>query len=283
MNKKFIIFTDIDGTLIDLTTFDPGPVTDVLPKLQKKDIPIVLCSAKTAMEQIKLREFLNIKDPFIVENGGGIYIPKGYFEDKIIKEISPQIEYEDHYIKICVGTSYKYIRKILEIIKKEEKIYFIGFGDLDVNEISRLTGLDKKDSELAKKREFDETIVEIDKISVDILKTRLKEFGLKLIHGGRFYHVISKDASKGKSVIILKNLFKNKYKTELVTIGIGDSENDYDMLKHVDYPYVVEKKSGGWINFDIFDLKKIKGIGPHGWVNVIKDVGILEGQAPNFL
>lgn len=275
MGNKIIIFSDIDGTLIDLTTFDPGPVVQILPLLQKKVVPVILCSAKTAMEQIKLRKMLSIQDPFIVENGGGIYIPNGYFEDKILKSLYPNITYEKEYIKIKLGKPYKYIRQILKKIKDEEKISILGFGDLDIDHISKLTGLPKEDASLAKNREFDETILEIDIKLINTIKKRLKEYGLKLVHGGRFYHILDKDVSKGKSIKILKQLFQQKYGTSVETIGIGDSLNDLDMLKSVDHPYVVEKKSGGWNNFDIPNLKKMKGIGPYGWINVIKDIGIL--------
>ncbi len=52
---------------------------DAIRNLQSLDIPIVFCSSKTRAEQQVYREELGINAPFIVENGGAVYIPKDYF------------------------------------------------------------------------------------------------------------------------------------------------------------------------------------------------------------
>jgi len=66
-----IVFSDLDGTLLDHRTYDYSPALPALAKLQEKQIPLVFCTSKTAAEMIPFRKEIKNKDPFIVENGGG--------------------------------------------------------------------------------------------------------------------------------------------------------------------------------------------------------------------
>src|ERR687890_869303 len=99
-----VVFTDIDGTLVDINTAEYGKKTNELIRIMKeKNIPLILTSAKTRLEQNKIREDLGLSDPFIVENGGAIVIPKGYFPDYALKDIeytlreTQETEDEDRY------------------------------------------------------------------------------------------------------------------------------------------------------------------------------------------
>ncbi len=271
MENRLIIFSDIDGTLMDLTTFDMGPVIEFLPDFKKYSIPLILCSAKTMAEQERIRSILQINDPFIVENGGGIYIPSNYFPIYELNNLKKNIRISGNYIILELGVPYKKIREILCKIRAHNNLTFVGFGDLDVDEVSRLTGLTVRDAHLAKQREFDETII-IPKNEIDILRQELERYGLTCIHGGRFYHVIGAKASKGDCVKILNKLFSNIFGKKPISIGIGDSPNDMSMLMAVDIPFLVEKKHGGWTNVDLLNIKKVKGIGPKGWVNAVKEI-----------
>jgi len=263
---KLIIFTDIDGTIMDLTTFSMDPVLDVIPKIKEYKIPIIFVSAKTKTEQEKIRRRLGIQDPFIVENGGGIYIPDKYFNfslQKIVKDYF-EIKKTNNYTILSIGKDYKKILTILKEIRANTNIPFIGFGDLSAEEVSKLTGLSLEDAKEAKQRDFDETII-IDEKYLPKLKEELARYGLKCIFGGRFFHVMDKRASKGLCVNALKKLYTKKYSEKIITIGCGDSKNDLTMLKEVDIPILVEKKGGGFTDITLPGLIKVKGEGPVGW------------------
>lgn len=270
---KLVIFTDIDGTIMDLTTFSMDPVLDVIPKIKEYKIPIIFASAKTKTEQEKIRKRLGIRDPFIVENGGGIYIPHKYFNfslEKILEDYF-EIKKTTGYTIVSVGKDYKKIQSILKEIKSHTNLPFIGFGDLTAKEVSRLTGLSIKDARNAKQRDFDETII-IDEKYLPKLKEELARYGLKCIFGGRFFHIMDKRASKGLCVNTLKKLYTKKYNDSIITIGCGDSKNDLTMLKEVDIPILVEKKGGGFTNISLPGLIRVKGEGPIGWKNGILNI-----------
>jgi mannosyl-3-phosphoglycerate phosphatase len=77
--KKPIIFTDLDGTLLDYSTYSFEKALPALQLLKEKDIPLIICSSKTKKEIEYYRKKLDNHHSFISENGGGIFIPKGYF------------------------------------------------------------------------------------------------------------------------------------------------------------------------------------------------------------
>ncbi len=81
--KKLIIFTDLDGTLLDYSTYSFEAAIPALQLLKEKNIPLIICSSKTGKEIEHYRKKLGNTHPFISENGGGIFIPKGYFDFRV--------------------------------------------------------------------------------------------------------------------------------------------------------------------------------------------------------
>jgi len=75
-----VIFTDIDGTLLDSYFPDLNKVKKLVEKTLQNGIHLILCSSKTELEQDLIRSNIQLKDPFIVENGGATIIPLGYFK-----------------------------------------------------------------------------------------------------------------------------------------------------------------------------------------------------------
>lgn len=150
---RLIIFTDLDGTLLDRETYSYEKVLETISTLKKHKIPIVFCSHKTCAElQIYLRK-LAINDPFIVENGGAIFVPCNYFAfdfeyHKIV---------DDNFV-IELGTSYEYIRTKLKKIENEIGMPIKGFGDMSIEEVAEDSGLTFELAACAKKREYDETL-----------------------------------------------------------------------------------------------------------------------------
>ena len=76
---KTIIITDLDGTLLDSATYSFRPALPALSLIRARNIPLILCSSKTRAEMEEIRRQLNNNHPFVTENGGGIFIPHGYF------------------------------------------------------------------------------------------------------------------------------------------------------------------------------------------------------------
>ncbi len=261
---KRVVFTDLDGTLLDPATYSCEKSLDALKLLQKKETPIIFCSAKTRAEQEVYRRELHISDPFIVENGGAIFIPEDYF--------SFTFDYQKRrngYKVIELGIPYNEVRKKLKKVEKELGVEIKGFGDLSGEEVAQSSGLSLEFAALAKQREYDETFIitgsEGDKEAV---LRRIEEEGLNWAHGGRYYNAMGGN-DKGKAVNILTELFRRKL-DRVETIGIGDSQNDLSMLAAVDIPVLVQKPGNRWEDIDLTNVYKIEGVGPVGWTRAIR-------------
>ncbi len=250
----YVIFTDLDGTLLDENYSYKG-AESVLKKLKDLKIPVIFCSAKTRAEQEVIRRDMGINDPFIVEDGSAIYIPKGYFGKR-------KGEVVDDYEVLILGVRYEVI---VEKIKELRKRYDIkSYYFMSDEEVAEVTGLDLNSARLAKAREFSETVVKADKEAIEELK---KHFNVLI--GGRFIHVYGKEADKGKAVRILTEMYREIY-GDVITVGIGNSYTDEPLLKSVDIPALVKNPDGKWVDLDLKNVYKADGIATDGWSEVIE-------------
>lgn len=256
---KLVLFTDLDGTLLDPVTYSCQKALPLIKRLRQRGIPIVFCSHKTRAEQEVYRQELGVPDPFIVENGGAIFIPQGYF--------SFSFDYDKDrggYQVIELGKPYAEIRRTLEQIRAEIGVDFRGFGDMSAEEVAADAGLDLRAAQRAKDREYDETVKPVENSEeMDRVLRAIKEAGLNYTHGGRYYGVMGAN-DKGRAVAILADLFRKKL-DKVETVGIGDSCNDLPMLAVVDIPILVQKPGERWEEMDLPHLERTEGVGPEGW------------------
>ena len=262
MADNIIIFTDLDGTLLN-TTYAYNSAMPALALIEKHKIPLVFCSSKTRSEIELYRKKLGNGHPFISENGGGIFLPVGYFEtDKIIPAHERMLS--NRYDMIVLGAHYAELRTTL-IRLQREGFLIKGFGDMSTEEISQRMGLSTEEAKMAQQRDFDEPFFYEDKEGkLDDLLDSIKHKGFNFTKG-RIYHLLGQ-SDKGKAVSILINLYRQKC-GPVTTIGIGDSQNDLPMMEKVDIPVVVQKPDGTYDLSLMAGSKPIKaeGIGPEGW------------------
>ncbi|MEK6577024.1 MAG: HAD-IIB family hydrolase [Nitrospirota bacterium] len=285
-----IIITDLDGTLLHPKTYSFEAARPALIHIKERRIPLILCSSKTRGEIELYRKWLENRHPFISENGGGIFIPRKYFEFPVKGEL------QKDYTTINLGMPYDKLRDVLMKIREGLGIKVRGFGDMNVKEVADLAGMSLFEAELAKKRDFDEPFVfeegelRVEEFlkAVDTQRARralrgrlhpalpvegatqapkIEEAGLHWTQG-RFFHILG-DSDKGKAIKILKDLYEKAY-GKIKTIGLGDGLNDLPLLQEVDYPVLVQKEDGRYeTRIDLPGLIRADGIGPEGWANAV--------------
>lgn len=263
IHPKIIFFTDLDGTVLDLESYSYEHSLSALNELKKHDIPIIFCSHKTRAEQLVLRKEIGVDDPFIVENGGAIFIPKGYFNFRFDYQ-----KESDDFIVIELGKSYEYIQSTLQKIETSFDVSLRGFSDMSVEEIAIDSGLSYECAKLAKKREYGETlIIQGTKENIERLLKSIENVGLKWTHGGRYFSVTAGN-DKGAAVELLMNLFRKKY-SYIKAIGVGDSLNDVPMFENVDESFLVQKSGGLWDDISVNNMTKIDEVGPKGFQKAV--------------
>jgi mannosyl-3-phosphoglycerate phosphatase len=266
--SRFLIFTDLDGTLLDHDSYAWAEAQPALDLCKRRSIPVILVSSKTRAEMNPLRLQLGLSYPFVSENGGGIFFPA---EDTPSPPAGAALS--EGLWKLSLGTSYDLLVKSLREIRKELDLPIRSFSEMSVEEISLLTALDRGTARLAAMREYDEPfIIQVEKKPVlDFLQGAARRRGLRVTAGGRFYHLHG-DTDKGIAVERIVSWYKASH-PHVVTIGLGDSPNDFDMLRKVDYPFLVQPlRSFPGIEDEIPCLLVTKAKGPAGWNEAVVDI-----------
>jgi mannosyl-3-phosphoglycerate phosphatase len=261
---QLIILTDLDGSLLDATSYSHNAATEALQQIQDLRIPIVLVSSKTRAEMEPLRIRLRNRHPFIVENGGGIFIPRSYFPFLV-----EQAPVRGQYQVVELGLPYMELRVALKEIEQDLGYGLLGFGDMSMEEVAHYTGLSPADAALAKQREFDEPfLIDHDGITCEDLRPYVESRGLRCTKGGRFFHLMG-TSDKGRASRLVLEWYRRHAESqgrEVVSIGLGDSLNDLPMLKAVDRPILVQKPDGTYDpDIHLPHLNYAEGSGPIGW------------------
>ncbi len=257
-----LIFTDLDGTLLDHETYSWKKAEPALRLAKRMDVPVIFCTSKTRAEIEVCRKRIGNKEPFIAENGEVIFIPKGYFSRRPV-----QSNTIGKYHVIALGRPYRELRDVIRKMRKEG-LKVRGFGDMTPKEVIKLTGLSAREARLAMKREYDEPFI----LAEGKQEAGVREFAsknnLRITKGGRFYHLMGSSGGKGIAAGILSSLYGIEAGKPPVTAGLGDSENDFPLLRMVSVPYLLKRhdgshapKSGAFIRY--------KGKGPEGWNSAV--------------
>jgi mannosyl-3-phosphoglycerate phosphatase len=202
------------------------------------------------------RKRLDNRHPFISENGGGIFIPDGYFPFPVEGEPREGIQV------ISLGMPYAEIRRRFMELRARLGIAARGFGDMTPEEIAALTGLRIDNAVLAGQRDFGEPFL-FPGAPDERFLLAIEAEGLRWTQG-RFFHVMG-DHDKGRAVTILRQMYE-RISGPVLSIGLGDSLNDLPLLLSVDRPVLVRKEDGTHdARIEIPGLVRTKGIGPAGW------------------
>lgn len=265
MESSLLIFTDLDGTLLDHHTYSFAGAADTLQRLHHLSIPLVLTSSKTRMELLGLQKQLGLSEAFISENGGGIFIPQDHalHDPDFFEEM-------DGCRGVVFGRPYDYIRQIFARFREPYKLK--GFGDMSVEEIMDLTDLNREDAELAVQRDFSEPFLFLEQPRPRELQKDLAGFGLTLTRGGRFYHLMGEGQDKGRAVTEAKRLFAAVSQKKMTTVGLGDAPNDFTMLKAVDIPVLIPRPDGSFEHMELAGLRKAPFPGSRGWGVIVAEI-----------
>ncbi len=255
----YLVFSDVDGTLIDHDTYEYQAAREGLALLKRSAVPLILVSSKTLSEMEILYRELNLEGPFIFENGGGI--------------VWPEARKNPEYIGMAAA-ELREMRKNLETVLGEPVVFIT---DMDIEEIMKYTGLTRERALLSGQRLTSLPFLipsgriitreDMKKVNGDLIR-----MGLSMTKGGRFYHFLSARSDKGSAIRRVIDYYKGRSDADIVTIGIGDNENDIAMFNVVDIPVAVRRKDGSIIETAMGHIRKMKGTGPAGFSEAIRTI-----------
>ena len=252
-----IVFSDLDGTLLDHHTYSWEAARPAIERLRRLAIPWIMVTSKTRAETEYWRRLVGNEHPFVVENGAAAFIPAGYFPGPAPQALEWAIPYAD----IVTG---------LDAAAHEVGCRIFGFHQMSVEEVAAACDLPLEQAVLAKKREYDEPFRVLDAGREEALVAALEKRGLRTSQGGRFWHA-SGPSDKARAVLALQALYEASGRP-VTTIGLGDAMNDLPFLKVVDIPVVVRSAQSMRLAAELPRAMLSERPGPEGWNEAVLEL-----------
>lgn len=249
---RLVVFTDLDGTLLDHETYSWTPAKPALAELERRGVPLVLASSKTAAEIVLLHDELGLGTaPAIVENGAGLFEP-GAAEERGDDE-------------------YRRIREALATLPGDLARRFRGFGDMNAAEVAEMTGLSERNAEQARTRCFSEPgLWQGGDTELQGFLGLLAERGIVARRGGRFL-TLSFGCTKADAMREVVARLEAE-----VTVALGDAPNDAEMILAADYGVVVRNDDAPRMPPLAADppgrIRYTAEPGPSGWNTAVLDL-----------
>lgn len=232
---QVLVFTDLDGTLLDHHTYTYDEAQGLLGELRDQKIPLIFSSSKTRVEIEPLRLATHNQHPFIVENGSAVYVPKDYFGRKPHGTILR----ENYWVKEFAERRQHWLQ-ILKRLEKQFEGCFTSFSRLGSEGIAQAADISLKEAALANQRQYSEPLLWTgDNTKRQAFINELIRAGAFVQQGGRFLNV-NGNGDKGSALRWLLSHYRVQQPAETFhTISLGDSQNDAPMLEASDTAIIV--------------------------------------------
>lgn len=241
---KYIIVTDLDGTLLNHQTYEFAAALDGIYELKQRSIPLILNSSKTQSEILEIRHQLKNQEPFVCENGG-------------ILCGMENIQY--------LATPRSQFLEDLAVIKAKLNLKYQGFSEVTIDDVVSWTGLTARDAEKAMERKATEPLLWQDSdFALDHFRQELAKHQLQCVKGGRFHHVMG-FFNKASCFTQLKQYYAQIWQEEIRIIALGDSPNDLPMLEKADYAVIIPNAKGNKLKLSQTSTYFASQMAPIGW------------------
>lgn len=257
-----LVFTGLGGSLLDHHSYDWQPAIPWLQRLAQAGISVIPVTSKTRAELLALRLDLGLREaPFIAENGAVIGLPPSWQHARLDRNPS---DIEGLSIK-TLGVDIDFLRWRLDVLRTRMKVHFRGMGEMTLDEIVAATELSEPAARLTRVREGSEPLIWDDSDqALDAFRDVLRNDGLRLTRGGRFWHVTG-DVDKGRAVRWLISRFIALRGASPWTLGLGDGPNDVPLLEAVDQAVLIRGAHRQPVDVTHPALYHTCDTGPRGW------------------
>lgn len=257
IHEPLLIFTDLDGTLLDSHTYDWQPAAGWLTRLRESSVPVILCSSKTHAEMSLLQKTLDLQGlPLIAENGA-------------VTQFDAHWQSMAGFPRLLASITHSEITLILQKLREKSHYKFTTFDDVDEATIAEWTGLNRSQAALTRLHEASVSLIWRDSDErMQEFASHLQELGLQFVQGARFWHVLDASVSKDQAANALIAIYQQLWGKRPITLGLGDGPNDAPLLEVMDYAVIVKGLNRQGIHLNKEDPERIyrtRQEGPAGW------------------
>lgn len=265
--ERVLIFTDMDGTLLDHHSYSFEAAKTTIEALKNKDACIIPNTSKTYSELIELRENIGLNGPFIVENGAAIYVPASF----MLRDKSHFTLKDGFYVKSFARPRQIFI-ELLNKLPNEFSGLFKAFHQMTLQEIAAYTDLPLHAAQKAQDRLYGEPIKWLGNNleQKQAFIKALRDLGGHVVEGGRFIHFADK-TDKAIAMQYFKEILQAESTKNIVSVALGDGNNDLSMLEKADISICIKSPVNPKLSISKSSNVFYTNLeGPEGWAQSIQ-------------
>ncbi|HUP60221.1 MAG TPA: HAD-IIB family hydrolase [Thermoanaerobaculia bacterium] len=258
--NRWAVFTDLDGTLLDGTTFDLEPARPALDRLRAANIPVVPVTSKTFAEVEPLARELGLRHALIVESGGGIARRDG-----------------DAWSLEALGPSSDVLRDAIDELQRRTGARIARYSAMPAGEAERYSGLSGESLARSQRRDCSEPFIIEAGTAEDVIGAAAA-MGFRVRRGGRFLH-LGGTGGKGEAVARVRE----ELGRDLTMVALGDAPMDAEFLVLADIPVVIPRRGGTpdpELVLRVPHARVAPAPGPAGWAAAVDAVWRELGNPP---
>ena len=247
MTDRWVVMTDLDGTLLDHDSYDWQPAEPALRRLRALNIPVVAVTSKTRAELRDVRSSIPYLSPVYGCENGGLVVDR--------RREPEQVE--------VLGSPVDTLVACFERIRAEQGVLGLGFHEVSDARVAEWTGLPLAQAARAHRREASLPVYWPDDVPGRSAFVRaVEQAGLRVLVGGRFLH-LSGLADKGSALVRIREWLAGG--ESLKVMALGDSGNDDALLAAADRAVRLPPKHGAARAEPISQAILASKPGPEGW------------------
>lgn len=220
MSISTLVFTDLDGTLLDHADYSYEAARPALEFLQREGIPLVLCTSKTAAEISSMRQDPALHDcTAIVENGAGILRAGAQVAEP--------------------AATHQQLMQLVDRLPEDIRAGFSGFSSWSPQTLMEHTGLDPDKARYARQRDYSEPgLWQGSDSSRRQFIDALESLGIRAQQGGRFL-TLGFANNKADRMMEIVDEQRLQSGSDVISVALGDAANDIEMLERADFGIVI--------------------------------------------
>jgi mannosyl-3-phosphoglycerate phosphatase len=217
---RVVVFTSVDGTLLDERTFDAGPAREAVARLHSAGVPVIPVSVMTLDEITPIAADLQMQHAMIVEAGGAIARWSGERWD----------------VEPCGPPAETLLDVVLDI-ENRSGANLLVYSALPLDEASQLSGRSGEMLRASTHRCFSEPFV-IETGDFDRVRKAAAAVGFSVRRGRRFLH-LCRSCDEGEAFSRLRDELQCD-----LAIAVGGASVDAEVLERADIAIIVPGSDG---------------------------------------
>ncbi len=265
---RVIIFTP---SILLGSSAPASPASEALIEIERRRIPLVLSTRGTRAQLEPFRRKIGHAHPFIVEGGGGLFIPDGYFALRL--EGAKRM---GRYFCVPFGRSSLEAGEAAQDIARQARAEVVRYAEMNVREISRNTGMTERDAQASREREFSERFFFAGNADIAAASfARIAgEHNWQIRRSEPFWE-ISSGNDEGKALRYLMRLYREALHSRVRSVGVGASFEDLALLAASDQAFVLPLSSDRFDDNLVVKLpnaSRMDAPGAAGWNQTVLNI-----------